>query len=140
MSTGTESFKNLEDRIIMNSLSWVLYFADVLPNLAGLLVGCSIVLGTTTLFLWGAYVITSGVDGGEADFNKSVKKPASVTTILFVISALTASVIPSKETFYLIAGSEVGETVVTSDEGKEIISDIHDVIKHQLSNLKGESK
>ena len=47
-----------------------------------------------------------------------------------------SAIIPSKETIYLIAGSESAEFVVTSEEGKEILSDIKDVIRAQLVQLK----
>lgn len=54
-----------------------------------------------------------------------------------VILVVFSSLLPSKEAVYLIAGSEAGEAVVTSDTGQEILDDIQQVIKHQLQQLKG---
>jgi hypothetical protein len=62
----------------------------------------------------------------------------------FVTISITAfillSLIPSKETIYLVAGSEAAETVVTSETGQEVMSDLKEILKIQLDNLKGETK
>ena len=55
--------------------------------------------------------------------------------VLFFIGITMATLTPSKETIYLIAGSEAGEAVVTSAEGQEIINDIRLIIKGQLNKL-----
>lgn len=54
-----------------------------------------------------------------------------------VVLVVFSSLLPSKEAVYLIAGSEAGEAVVTSDTGQEILDDIQEVIKYQLQQLKG---
>ena len=65
-----------------------------------------------------------------------VYKPRS-WLIWGVLLIVFSSLLPSKEAVYLIAGSEAGEAVVTSDTGQEILDDIQAVIKHQLQQLKG---
>jgi hypothetical protein len=75
-----------------------------------------------------------GVATGKASPKYSILA-LSVGMLLF------STLIPSKETIYLIAGSQAGEAVVTSESGQEILNDIHEVIKHQLGQLKaGKSK
>jgi len=59
---------------------------------------------------------------------------------VFLVTSTLAAIIPSKDTIYLVAGSEAGEAVVTSQEGKEILNDIKEVIRYQLGELKGENK
>lgn len=122
----------------MNPLSWFLYLADIIGNFQNLLIGFSILLGISTIVWLLAKVF------GEADKNDDAARnlanalkwsPAS----FFLVSVL-ATVLPSKEVLYLIAGSEAGEAVVNSQEGKEILSNISEVIKHQLNQLKGETK
>lgn len=123
----------------MNSLSWFIYAADVLPNFSWMGGVCFITLILFTLVT----VIVSGSCADEgpdlekfaASFRGSYLKIAPFLIVLTLFSFL----IPSKETIYLIAGSEAGETVVTSEAGQEMLNDIHSVIKHQLSTLKGET-
>jgi hypothetical protein len=51
---------------------------------------------------------------------------------LFFIGLL----VPTKETIYLIAASEAGETVVESKEGQKVLNDIQEIINLQLQRLK----
>lgn len=118
----------------MNSLSWFLYLADVIGNIQGLLIFFAVISGLSTLvwFFAKAYSVT--------DNDESAGRFANFTWYIpwvFVSTAFLASVIPSKDTIYLIAGSEAGEAVVTSTEGQEILNDIKEVIRYQLGELKG---
>ena len=132
----------------MNSLSLLIYAAEVVPNLSvfmfvvGLASFC--VIGLVTAIVWMSLVEDSSSykkERSEAGIEKLNRgdqfkyiKWGYFGMFLMVLSLFT----PSKQTIYLIAGSEVGEAVVTSDEGQKIMSDIHAVIKHQLQELKGE--
>lgn len=120
----------------MNSLSWLLYLSDVLPALSESLVGLSFALGSCTI------VSSIGLCLAISEHNEKAqemfKSFMRYTIRLFFPFLLVGLLIPSKETFYLIAGSEVGEVVVQSEEAKEILNDVHAVIKHQLKTLKGE--
>lgn len=120
----------------MNNLSWFLYLADVLPSFAsgvGTASALTLFFGIPLWMLW----YFSTID------DKPQYKPNGKLIYVFLVSLVVlalSSLIPSKETIYLIAGSEAGEAVVTSEEGKEILNDIHQVIRHQLSTLKGETE
>ena len=130
----------------MNNLSWMLYAADTLPRFADLLFGFA---GLVMLFLV-VVVITKEVGYAESrglhtshpDYYPEPSEPPrrffvkvfSTCIIVLLLSAL----IPSKETVYLIAGSEAGEMVLETPESQEILDDIHKVIKHQLGQLAGE--
>lgn len=120
----------------MNSLSWFLYFADVVGNVQGLLITAAVFAAFVTLFAIAAFSCEQSY-GGDKDVAKLAGRFAKVSVVVCTLSALTAALIPTTQTIYLIAGSEAGEAVVTSPEGKEILSDIKDVIKHQLNVLKG---
>ena len=131
----------------MNNLSLLIYLAEVLPNLSSV-VGRWAWLGAIATF---AAVIVlflaklTFTDEYTREFRKEVYEQYKDMRVfwplywlcLFVPLLLVSELVPSKETIYLIAGSEAGEAVVTSEEGKEILNDIHEVIKHQLSTLKG---
>ncbi len=126
----------------MNSLSWFLYLADVIGNVQGLLVATSVLSGIG-LSLWLLFGLLS-IDS-DFDVEKDVKRSRmtdhrkNVFRYLWlpVVFAFASSIIPSRDTIYLIAGSEAGEAVVTSEAGQEILNDIQEVIRYQLGELKG---
>lgn len=117
----------------MNSLSWFLYFADVLPNL---FFPFAFIFGALSLLFIGAGAIIR--DGYPQD--DCVKKSDLLWSHLkylvptFLVFLFLSLAMPSRETFYLIAGSELGETVVTSPEAKEIFNDIREVIRSQIKD------
>ena len=117
----------------MNNLSWFLYFAEMADRVGGM----AFLVSLTACFVW---FITP--PKGVKPFSNEHTLPfmgwdrAKPLVILSCVLILAAFLIPSKETIYLIAGSEGAEAVVTSQEGKEIMSDIKDVIRHQLDSLK----
>lgn len=114
----------------MNTLSWLLYLADVAdsakPMMRLIAFMFGFVGGIGVVALW----ITSVVE-------RLPKTPAAIVTVVWVLiaspSAALAILIPSKDTIYLIAASEAGEVVVKSDEAKEIMSGLRDIIKDQIS-------
>lgn len=111
----------------MNSLSWLLYLASILPQLQ-----ISLGIAAGVLFFWFLVVC---IDRDSRSYREAWKVPKwqmPVAAILLLIAAL----IPSKNTLYLIAGSEAGEAVVTSQQGQEILNDVQEVIRAQLGKLK----
>jgi hypothetical protein len=116
----------------MNSLSIMLYAADVVGNMQGLLTATAIIGGTVYA---AATMVYAGVN---MDRTVNPKFHGIVWPMwLLVFCAITAAVLPSRETVLLIAGSEAGEAVVTSDAGKRIISQIEAAISAQLSEMAG---
>jgi hypothetical protein len=55
---------------------------------------------------------------------------------IFLLVLMTDRLIPSRDTIYLIAGSEVGEIVVNSPEAREILNNVKTVIKQQIKEVK----
>lgn len=84
----------------MNNLSWLLYIADVIGNLgpAFVILGC-----VTIVVAFLALLITEGESG---------VKGIIISIIVGVILLVTAAFIPSKETVYAIAASEMGEELL----------------------------
>ena len=121
----------------MNSLSWFLYLAEVLPRVNGL------AFLLTFLIFCGWFILPPK---GVEMFGKGHEYPllgwSRVKPLipLWFFLVVLAFLMPSRDTFYLIAGSEAGEAVVTSEAGQEILEDIQEVIQHQLNELKGENK
>lgn len=126
----------------MNSLSWFLYLADVIPNLfVPFVVVSSIFLAVLILlFIVGFCIMGENLKYGETDGDYIVGKRIRNLSAyclkwivpIWLIFVTLQSLIPSKETIYLIAGSEIGEVVVNSPEAKEILNDVRTVIKQQI--------
>lgn len=117
----------------MNNLSWLLYFAEVAGKLGHVAEVITVVLSLGLLGIVFWYTVS---------FDKYLeipKPPIKSYLVTYVVALLISVFTPSKETIYLIAGSEAGEAVVTSESGQEILNDIRQVIKHQLEQLKGDS-
>lgn len=130
----------------MNRLSLVIYLADTLPRFANVLLTCGII----TIVVIAAITLVRMISKAEHtdNYTKQYQKDKYeyytnfdvmyyvkyiwIGVLLLSVSAL----VPSKETFYLIAGSEAGEYIVESEEGREIIEDIQEVIKLQLNRMK----
>lgn len=122
----------------MNTLSYVLYFSDVIPSIAGFIR----FIGVSLIGIWIILGLVSKPSDRSAEFPfhgwavDGVRQIKLV--VLGVIIIIVSLTIPSKETFYMIAASELGETVVTSPEAKEIMSDIQEVIKGKLNQMKSQ--
>lgn len=83
-----------------------------------------IVFGGMGLFAWTAAYLSDGAPRPTIGF---------CAYGFVVVLGLSTLAVPSKNTFYLIAGSEAGEAVITSPEGEEIIRDIKKIIKQQIN-------
>jgi len=116
----------------MNGLSWFLYLADTLPKIGegALLIGVLIcIIGGVFLAAWAVAFLSE---------DTKAPPPWRPYIISMAILFFVAVLIPSKETIYLIAGSQAGEYVVNTPEAQEILNDIHAVIRAQLEELAGE--
>ncbi len=134
----------------MNNLSWLLYLADVLPSLAHVLGGAAIF---GSIFMCALVIILILVKSDFTDSHTKAyypekyekwkdREPHKLLKVLWLAIPflIISTLIPSKETIYLIAGSEAGEYVVETPEAQEILDDIHKVIRHQLKEYAGEGK
>src|SRR5690348_6805855 len=103
----------------MNSLSWFLYLCDILGNIQK---ACFIIV---TIGGFGGGVVTAILWGNWSDYSDSMKKPTRFTTwwLLFIVFiSIFTSLIPSKQTMYMIAASEaVQRAALNTAEGQEMI-------------------
>ena len=123
----------------MNSLSVLIYIASIISGVQALLV----VVGLTLVALYVIIRLSIATSNDSANYIYSGKKvkpypPVYQGLALPIILFTLAILIPSKETIYLIAGSEAGEYVVNTPEAKEIMTDIHTIIKGQLKEMTGD--
>jgi hypothetical protein len=115
----------------MNSLSWLLYLADIVGNIQGLLGFVAFIGGISLVFM----AIFFGI---EDDSFERVGRILRRYLWLPIVAAFLATVIPSTNALYLIAASEAGETVVTSPDTIEMMGDLKAIIKKRLKEELGE--
>ena len=133
----------------MNDLSILIYAADVLPKIATSLGALSFF---TAIGIMAATVGKIAYKAENADsytqrvkpetYEAAVKiKPFSLVKWLWVpvVLMLFAAMIPSKQTIYLIAGSEVGEMAINTPEAREVMGDIKTILSDMAGKaLEGE--
>lgn len=98
----------------MNDLSFLIYWADVADSLDWFfqfLMGVSIV-GTIAWLLFGATISDEGPSPEE--WRGWRKAGLLVLLPSFIVSAVLGSLVPSKETVYAIAASEMGERALNT--------------------------
>jgi hypothetical protein len=129
----------------MNTLSILLYLTEVLYSFCTVVVFAMVLgwagyaLHTLISKLWALDIFSCE---SEEVKEKKMKIQARsvfpeakwfwVTGILIFFLTL----VPSRDTFYMILASEAGETVVNTPEAKEMMKDVREIIDAQLEKLK----
>ena len=125
----------------MNSVSWFLYLSDVAGSLKTVTTTLLIALPIVGAFvlIFSPLIVMFLEDGPEwvADKIKSILPPLLKTAGVVWIFVCGFSVfIPSKNTMYAIAASEVGEKVIKTEAVQGIASDaqkaLHQWLKRQI--------
>ena len=126
----------------MNTLSWLIYFGDVLDGLGKLLmfVVAVLFLGSTA-FVGGTCLWAMDRFDGLAERRWTASRKLWLRLLkwnlpLLVVFALFTILVPSKTTFYMIAASEVGETTVKTPEAQVILDKLRAKIERYLDEGK----
>ena len=114
----------------MNDLSWLLYFADIADNLSGILRPISFVLITVSI-LMGLFLFPVNCEA-DKEFKLFYTTLFKNVLIATAIVSIVSSVIPSKETLYAIAVSEVGEEVVKSETANKAVKALNTWLDRQI--------
>jgi hypothetical protein len=114
----------------MNSISWFIYLSDVAQNIGiALFIGGVLAVGAA-----GACCFFAAMEDWETT------PSAARSMMYFAMPAILIScLIHGKTTMYAMAASQLGETVITSPEGKEMIDDTKQILRDYLKSLKKES-
>ena len=128
----------------MNSLTIIIYLIEVIDNLntaTHVVSMLSIIMGVAFGI---AYLISAGADP-NCRYDKNGVVVHQITgkwaPRLFALAAVCTVLgvfTPSRETMYMMAGSEVTEVVVNTPEAQAIIQDIQEVLRSQLKALKAD--
>jgi hypothetical protein len=125
----------------MNNLSWMIYLAGVSESLASFFAFITVIFAIVAAIS----AIVSVVNAVETDpynrrycddtvaYKRSLKKSAfkiAITTfVCMIIAGSTSALLPSRQTVLLIAASEIGERVVTSERAQSVIDPSVDLLK-----------
>lgn len=116
----------------MNSLSWIIYFAEVSGEVKGMLRTITVVgfLAYAVFlihgnFRWFVYDIEN--DGILIRFGETWRK-----ALLLFVPAFLAAIFPSQDTVYAIAVSELGEEVLSTETGGKAVEALNAWLDRQI--------
>lgn len=113
----------------MNSLSWMIYAAEIFGRASALGVAASIV----SAICFGVSVIATGLAVMDGTMTlETAAKWRRLPVIVMAIAIPLAVLSPSSTTVYMMAASEAGETIIKSPESKEVFDDLKSIIKSKL--------
>ena len=116
----------------MNSLSWLIYFAGALGSLSNYI----FFLAISFIFGSGAAIGISALAMAESDLTYEgwrafIRIPIRLIIIGFLLGFVIC-IIPSKETVYLIAGSEVGAQLIQSKQVSGVVDSSLELVKAKI--------
>ncbi len=117
----------------MNSLSWLIYLAEVLGTFRD---AAGIVAGLLIFAVIGLPII-AGPDLFDEDA-APIRKWWKRGIVTAIILAVLAMALPSTRTLYMIAASEIGEKAMATPEAKELFSEVRKTIMQQLKTARDE--
>jgi len=101
----------------MNTLSMLLYLADLAGNLTGLAIAALVILGLSLTFSWMPFMFA---DKSPSDWTGWLANTLRRLVLPLGICAVIIALMPSRNTIMLIAASEVGEAVLASEQAQEL--------------------
>jgi len=116
----------------MNKLSWLLYWADTLPSLSAAtgITSFVVVLACSIMFVLRIMWKTD-----EPEEYEKAGRPLDIikwlTPVAF-LGLLLSSLVPEKDTFYMIAASEVGEEALQAPEVGKVRKVINNWLDEQV--------
>lgn len=117
----------------MNTLSWLLYFAEIserISSTAMFLTAVSAavftVIGFFNLILERQFMSDS--------FRDQAPKARNAAAAIFFISLL-GQLFPSQDTIYLIIASEAAEVVATDETTQQLLGDVKDIVSLKLEQI-----
>lgn len=122
----------------MNQLSWLIYFADVANSVSGWFSFFGWVASIIVIIAIIVFIAASSDHNAEANEAAEVSRACGKIIWAFgpfaAIIVLLTIFVPSKETVYAIAASEVGEEVVQSQAFGRATSALNNWIDRQLAD------
>lgn len=126
----------------MNKLSWFLYWAEVGPALAGSIGFLFGLLGFVAFIALGSNLVTRALRNYDEDANNwynNTRWTWWVFPMCIVLFNLT-NFVPSKQTLYLMAGSEMGQQVANTPEFNKVRALVNEYLDKELSKKQDDNE
>lgn len=121
----------------MNSLSWMIYLADIVDHLSILSVMVMVFGGMASVLM--TCILLGAYDELAPETSATLRRIVSPLRWAVFGAALVAVAIPSKQTIYAIAASELGQRVAQSPVGVQVQNEVIKTLQDWLkSHQKGE--
>jgi hypothetical protein len=129
----------------MNSLSWLIYIANVSVSLGGFFTFLAVVCGfaaVVVIIIITVCVLDTDYYGRSLPndqlakrdiIHKGLKKTAIITATGMFLFGTFSTLMPDRETILLIAASEIGEKVVQTEQVKGVFDPSVELLKTWIS-------
>ena len=129
----------------MNSVSWFIYLADVLPRVGTVAFICATIMTICLIIITVSYYIAVCVSGDE-------RTEKEVTPIRIALGKslrfwwlasfimIIGVFMPAQKTLYMIAASEVSGVVINDPRTQEVFDTMSNTIKQKLEELTEKEK
>jgi len=114
----------------MNTLSWLIYLGGASSSLGFLSVLFAFVLFSFIII----YVLIFFANQEDKIVLESIKIfPVKTMFILALLASISSCLLPSKETVYMIAASEIGQKVIESKNINGIVDSSLELVKQRIN-------
>lgn len=120
----------------MNSLSWMIYLADV-ASYAGKAAAVIAFFGAIGAAC-GSVIAVAAYADKEADVAMNARRWSAGAFKITIVCAVMAALLPSKTTVYAIAASEMGEKVIASPTAGKAMKALDAWLDRQIGEDKAE--
>ena len=136
----------------MNNLSIIIYLADIIPSFGGLFEFLTIASVITMTISGFFYLFSRSELQISIDLNHQrcairdkmnmelCSKIFRYAMVVFFIAVVPDIVIPKREAIMMIAASEFGDTVLKSDDVKEIVNPAKEILKNWINDQLAQSE
>lgn len=122
----------------MNSLSWLLYLADVFGDLEVVMWILAVPLGAGGgIFL--VATIISLAEGDNEEIAKVMRRLTGWIIFAFILCSVMIAVIPSKTTMYAVAASEMGEELMKTPTATKAVKALDAWLDKQIAETTKEA-
>lgn len=115
------------------NVTTIIYLTDVLGSVKALSTFLFICFGVASFIFWVMWM--SSFDDSDKEVHIVISRIAKIVTSLAILFILAATLIPAKETMYLMAASEITQDIAKSPEAKQITDKVLKVINGKLDSL-----
>jgi hypothetical protein len=116
----------------VNQISWLIYIANQLDVLRTILNGYLVVGGFSILMMGIGFFVISA-DGGEpAPVGKWMKR----LCVIGIVCLILVLFVPSKSTIMMIAVSQVGEQILSTDKAQQAGGEVGGIAEDSLKVLR----